>query len=87
MGTQASEVLPCPICGKDTIDVCRAIELLDADYLGEQEEEFRHKYVVICSFSREGCGTSSGIKDTPDLAKEAWNRRVPTGERMVLGNE
>lgn len=55
-----AELKPCPFCGKTNIFVCK-----------EDGE-----YQVVCDFSQEGCGASSGFRESMKKAVEVWNRRV-----------
>ncbi|WP_371378843.1 Lar family restriction alleviation protein [Sporomusa aerivorans] len=67
------ELKNCPFCGGNEIDFSDCKRLEDCERFECCDEK---EYVlVVCNFSKGGCGASSGYFDTKEKAVSAWNRR------------
>lgn len=62
----------CPFCGKDVATIANCQEMKECESMGSCKS---HYFLVVCTFSRGGCGASSGYFPTPEEAAEAWNQR------------
>lgn len=64
------ELKRCPFCGSLSVELSTAaeIDMDDEDCAGEQ-------WAVVCNYNNGGCGATSGYRNTPEAAVEAWNRR------------
>ena len=63
---------PCPFCNNSLsllLATAAEIDLDDEDGADEQ-------WAVVCNFNKGGCGATSGYRDTPESAVDAWNRRA-----------
>ena len=65
---------PCPFCGKTEIVVLDANEIEESDADSERWVP-DPCYAAVCSFNEQGCGATSGYRETPELAAEVWNQR------------
>lgn len=65
---------PCPFCGKAEIVVLTSNDITEADRDDDRYEP-DPSYAAVCDFNRDGCGATSGYRDTQELAAQAWNRR------------
>jgi Lar family restriction alleviation protein len=66
---------PCPFCGNTAITVLDANEINDIEVETEQWENNPY-HAAVCDFSKSGCGATSGYRETPSEAAEAWNQRA-----------
>lgn len=70
---QGSVLDSCPFCGKRVAIFARCQEMqICTEYRKCQES---HYVCVVCSFSRQGCGASTGFFPSREEAAAAWNRR------------
>jgi len=66
-----SELKPCPFCGDDgSLQFANGHPYTDSD--GKARDPFY--YTVKCK--DEFCGCRIGVYEDPEMAIEAWNRRV-----------
>ena len=64
------ELKPCPFCGKSLAELGTAAEIdMDTEPGADNER------AVVCDYNAGGCGATSGYRNTPEAAVEAWNRR------------
>lgn len=64
------ELKPCPFCGGSFAVLGTAAEI-DMD----DEEGADNQWAVVCDYHAGGCGATSGYRNTPEAAVDAWNRR------------
>lgn len=65
------ELKKCPFCGSSAVYVQQ-----ETDYYDKTKN---YQFCVVCNFNWDGCGASSGYRDTMQEAIEAWNRRSDNG--------
>ena len=68
------ELKPCPFCGGEKLIIADYRELEGCNNL--EEYECIPCYTVCCDFNQDGCGATSGYRQTESEAIEAWNRRA-----------
>lgn len=64
------KLLPCPFCGEDVAEVGDYNNIHDID-----DEDSDEGYTVVCTFSKGGCGASTGWAESAAVAVALWNRR------------
>lgn len=72
---------PCPFCGNSNIvlTVCSDTMCDDKDCAGCR----CRTYAVCCNLHDGGCGATSGYRQTPEEAIEAWEMRVSDEQRKA----
>ena len=65
--TNRKMLRPCPFCGNPGVKIV----LLPED----GKSRFTDKYMVLCDYRENGCGSASGWCSTPEEAEDVWNRR------------
>ena len=64
------ELKACPFCGSHSVKLSTAAKIDMDDEPGADNE-----WAVVCNYNAGGCGATSGYRDTPESAVDAWNRR------------
>ncbi len=66
---------PCPFCGSETApDIFQLHDCFGDDVAEVQGDE---NFLVVCDFSRKGCGAGTGwMFETKQEAAKAWNQRA-----------
>lgn len=67
---------PCPFCGGTKILLGNVANIELMDKYDENYDLCSNLFQVVCAYTVGGCGASSGVRESEDIAIEAWNRRA-----------
>ena len=73
------ELKPCPFCGGTKIFVGSVAKIELMDKYDENYDLYNSQFQAVCDYNVGGCGASSGVRESEDIAIEAWNRRADNG--------